>query len=251
MDITQLNSRAWKVVDRYLNLKVGKQVLQTPYFTNDVCREFGRMLIRSGLEGEQVKKLLRPVHENQIPFGWFWGKGSPDQIEEAAEEVARIKGVDVNTFTKEGAREFLLAKGLGVDCSGFAYNIYTKVLGEDVVEPVLDWNSEIHEPYKARANVFAGKASESVDPENVRPLDMLLFRKVSGADYSHVAIILERDGWRVVQSTSTGYPMGVGVSGLMIRDNELSFDFVPSQGRDWNELYREGRIEVRRLKILK
>jgi hypothetical protein len=250
MEIEQANRLALEITEKYLNLNVGKHRIQTPYFTNDVGREFGKMLRKGGLPGEEIKRLFLPYNNREIPFGWYRGKGSPEQIEEAVRGIAEMEQSDVSLFTEGGAREFMLLHGLGVDCSGFAYNMYKSVFGEEQVNKMIDWSTPVQEAYKAGAYTFAGKASEIVEAKDMKPLDLLLFKKSDGVNYYHVAVILEDNGWKVVQSTSTVFPMGVHVSDVAVTDAGLDFGFEPARGKSWNQLYSEGRIELRRSKIL-
>ena len=251
MQIEELNKLAWKVTEKYLHLHVGKQQIQTPYFTNEIGRELGKMLRKAGVSSEEIRRFFLPYNNKEIPFGWFRGKGTPEQLEEAVSGVARMEHVDVDSFTEGGAREFMILKGLGVDCSGFAYNLFSELFGVEKVNEILDWSTPVQEAYKAGAFTFAGKASEVVSPTEIRPLDLLLFKKVSDAGYYHVAVVLEDRGeWKVVQSTSTVFPMGVHVSGLTVENGILNFDFDQSRGKSWNQLYSEGRIELRRSMIL-
>jgi len=245
------NRSAWEMVEKYLRLKVGEQQITTPYFTNEVGRIFGRILKSGGIANEEIRRLFVPYNNMEHGYGWYRGKGSPEELSAAVVKMAEKDGIDMSTFTRDGARDYMVLNGLGVDCSGFAYNVLVRTLGAKEVNGVLSWKGEEQNAYKAGAFTFAAGASEEVDFGEIRPLDLLLFRKPDSGRYYHIALVLSRDGWKVVQSTSTAHPTGVDVSGIVINEGKPRFEFVPTYGKDWNQLYAEGRIELRRLKTVK
>lgn len=250
MDIHKLNFAAWKEIGEYLLLKLGNVELAVPYFSNDVGRYFGKMMREVQVPQDLIKKVFDKYNRNEIPFGWWRGKGTPDQIQNAAEELAKLHEIELQTFTTEGMREFMKMVGMGVDCSGFVYNVLSNVLGEDYLIQTLDWEGEEKNIFKAGAFTFGGRASEIIELDKLGPLDLILIKKRDLVTYSHVALVLEKDGWWVAQSTSTAIPMGVTADRFRFKDKQPIFDFRPSRGESWEELYNTGRLEFRHLRNL-
>lgn len=94
---TELSQRAQSVVYNYLHLPIGARCV-CPYFNNR------RSKIRGGL-----RVLV--------------GKGSPENIVEEIEIISLKEKKDVQKFTHETLKEFLVDQGIGIDCSGFAYHV--------------------------------------------------------------------------------------------------------------------------------
>jgi hypothetical protein len=229
MDLQEMTKKAWERVDRYLNLQIGGKKIVCPYFTNHAGFYFIQAMREAGLDLETGMKVMKVYNSNRLPYGWFRGKGTPEQIEEAAVEIAGMEEINLDKATAAGIVEFLRVYGLGVDCSGFVYNVLTGA--------GIKFELEV---FKAGAFTFAGKASEQITDNELQSTDLILIKKISG-EYSHVALVLEKEGelW-ICQSTSTASPAGVVVS-------KYAEGFRSEMGTDWEELRRSGRLELRRL----
>lgn len=104
IDTHTIGDSARAVIDAYIALPL-KGEPSCPYFNNR------RRKNRGGL---RVSK----------------GKGSPAEIAEEAEIIARLSHVDITNLSKEKLKEFLVKNDLGVDCSGFAYHVLTAFIQE-------------------------------------------------------------------------------------------------------------------------
>lgn len=246
----ELNKQAWDEVNKYLRLRVGSWEVVTPYYTNDAGRVFGRVLREAGIGDEIKKKILTIFYSKKFPYGWYGGKGSASEIEDAVRKIAEARGVDVSTFSKDGVISFMQLCGLGVDCSGFVFQVLKPLVGEEKLISTLSFKSDEKNSFRVQAVSFGEGQTEHVLPTGLQPLDLILFKGSDRRTYDHVAIVLMRDGqWWVAQSTSTSIPAGVGISRLQINGGLPHFSFVPSRNHYWNQLYTEGRIEFRRLKL--
>ena len=222
MDLGVVTIKAWEAVDRYLNLEVAGKKICCPYFTNHAGMCFIKAMKMAGIEEAERRKIMTVYNSNQLPYGWFRGKGTPEQIEEATAGIAEMEEVDLEKATAAGIGEFMRVYGLGVDCSGFVYNVLTSA--------GIKFEREV---FKAGAFTFAGQASRQITDQEVQSTDLILVKKING-EYSHVAIVLEkeRELW-ICQSTSTISPAGV----------------VVSKFTEWKTLIEGGRLELRRLKL--
>jgi len=86
-----------KIIESYIHLPIGVGCV-TPYFNNR------RTKIRAGLRA-------------------LIGKGSPKEIVEEAEIIALREKVDLKALDSTTLKKFLVDKGIGIDCSGFAYHV--------------------------------------------------------------------------------------------------------------------------------
>lgn len=91
-----LPESAQKVVDRYLNLQLGGKSVIAPYYINI-----------------QRKKDLRALV----------GKGTPEEMEMEAKIWEKLKGVNFSEMSEFDIRNFLMQRGIGIDCSGFIMHV--------------------------------------------------------------------------------------------------------------------------------
>lgn len=97
-DSLTLGEDAQELIDSYINLEVGKNLISVPYFNN------ARIKTRGGLKV-------------------FTGKGNPEEIKEEISIISKKKKINLHEFNKEQAKQFLIENNIGIDCSGFAYYI--------------------------------------------------------------------------------------------------------------------------------
>lgn len=92
-----------KLLNSYLNLKIGKHTISTPYYQN-----------------------LR--REKKAPV--YVGKGCPDEIVATTMEIFDFKQTDPNHYDKDQLRLYMVMRGIGIDCSGFVARILDTHLNE-------------------------------------------------------------------------------------------------------------------------
>ncbi len=93
-----LSQQALDMIQAYESLQFGDKQIITPYFNN---------------KRQKVRGALRVLV----------GKGTPSDIVEEAELMARRTHVDLKKLSKEDITKFLVDHNLGVDCSGFVYHV--------------------------------------------------------------------------------------------------------------------------------
>jgi hypothetical protein len=257
-NIEFLNRFALERVHQYLNLPIGNFKIRTPFFSNDIVVWFRDLMEEAGLSKGEVSKVLALYNEKKIPFGWYRGKGTPDQIASAAIEIARLWGLDLsNARNPETVVEFMKAAGLGVDCSGFVYQTLKYAFdqcgyGASFIES-LNWNcpDDFRNEYRAKVEVFTGSASKTISPVNVRPLDIITIKSRDSNKYSHIALILGDEGNLVIAHSVIGQvPTGVHISEFKLEGSLPRFGFTPNLTEKWEELCESGRLEFRKLNLL-
>lgn len=250
-----LNRWSWKIVDRYLNIKVGDNRLVCPYFNNWIEGYFLELMRKVKVDEIKIDELHQLYVDRGVDYGWFRGKGTPEQIEESIIALAEEKGWNVFDAKEQGIVEFMRMFGLGIDCSGLVYNVLNFALQSvgltGRLDEVLDYkNKKKTGVYRAGAFSFAGKASEIIAPKEVNSCDVICVKNKKGL-YNHVALVLKRKGKMfVVQSVTmtADYP-GVNVNGFEVIEGMPVFDFKPLLGDPWEKLYEDGRLEFRRLNL--
>jgi len=96
MKVEKLPESPKELISRYEHLELGGKKIRCPYFMNL----------------KRAKDLRAMV-----------GKGTPSEIEMEAKIWEKLKGVDFSKMSNKDIREFLISRGIGVDCSGFVMHI--------------------------------------------------------------------------------------------------------------------------------
>ncbi len=248
-----------KVLDNcleYLNLEVNGMKVVCPYYMNIIEKEFLKLMNEAGISDELSGKVHQLYKENSANYGWYRGKGTAKEIESACVKIAARRGFPLENATSEGIRIFMNFVGLGVDCSGYIYNVLIKGFEELGMKNELDnslrWaDKERIGVSKASVGIFAGDASCVIpNISDLKPLDLILYKSCDGG-YSHCAMVLEQeDSLFVTQSTLTSSPNGVRLDKLCIKNGMPRFDCNTVLGKTFEQRLNEGLIEFRRLKIL-
>ncbi len=91
-----INEAAKTLINRYNSLQLGGKSVVCPYFINiHKARDLRVML----------------------------GKGTPDEIEMEAKMWAKLKGANFEEMSTTQIRQFLMDRGIGIDCSGFVVHV--------------------------------------------------------------------------------------------------------------------------------
>lgn len=249
LDLALANDLAWQRVREYQTLPIGGANVLCPYAINFFSPNIKSLMQQAGIEEEKIGKALELYKQRQIGYGWYRGKGTPEQICSAAEELATMHGYNIARSTPEGIAEFMKLFGLGVDCSGFVFNVldfvYSRFISEGFVS-VLNWESEGKTGVNYAGATFFARRSERVEPSEVQPLDMVLYH--DGGNYSHIGLILRNEqGLCVAQSNIDSLPTGVSVSNLSISNNRPDFSYTPAIGLPWNDYIEQ--LEFRRIMV--
>lgn len=109
-----LQKVALESIDRYLNLPLGNKLVQCPYFKN-------RSGVRAGLRV-------------------YLGKGSPDEIIDETNIVAKKIKIDLSKLSEHEIREFMEKHNIGIDCSGFISQILWS-MDPNIVKKIAKRNS--------------------------------------------------------------------------------------------------------------
>lgn len=244
------------MVERYQNLSVCDKTVSTPYYINNIEQYFIDLMKKEGISDEKIHAVHKAYKNNKVPYGWTRGKGTPEELEQATTTISEKVGFSLSDATEDGVIEFMKLFGLGVDCAGLVYHMLSFAFQKngkfDEFENSLAWGDpEKRGASRAGAFVFAKTASNVVEPSELQPLDFILIKGWT-KEYVHIAIVLEKNKeFFVVQSSIASIPTGVNVTKLFINDGKPQFEYKPTIGKEWENLYREGTVEFRRLSILK
>lgn len=247
MNLEKINKSALEFVYKYRNIRVSKQKIVCPYFINNVGLNLKTILHAANVDESKIKEIT-DIYKSEISiYGKGQGKGTPEQIEKYVLNTQRQVGITLENASKVGIRNFMNLFGIGVDCSGLVYNTlhyaFKKSNLENEFIESLDWRGDKKTAHRAGTFVFAGRASKTVDPKDLRPLDIILSKNLS-----HIGLVLkEKQKFYLAQSNLDDNQ--VSISKLEVLNNQPSFSYKTTIARDWNTLFKEGVFEFKRLLI--
>ncbi len=219
MDIDkELNRHALDQVAKYQNLELFGTKVSTPYYTNNIEPLFLKLMRELQIEEKLVEIVHQKYKQRQIPFGWYRGKGTPEQISQATIELAALLDFKPRTAIAKKTQGFMYLYGIGVDCSGFVYNVlkyaFTQV-GKNIDEVSFWKDPKKTGADKAGTEYFFNNSSK-LDTQLARPLDILLDKKLS-----HVKLLLNINGTLHMVESTLGYGIRVQKFKTIPRELEL------------------------------
>lgn len=99
--LERAQSSAEAIVRKFENLEIGGKTITAPYWKN----------FRPGLKGTSLYYVVKG------------GKLSPSEIVDSTVAKARERGLNLEMLNTQQLLYFMKLEGIGVDCSGFAYQI--------------------------------------------------------------------------------------------------------------------------------
>lgn len=252
--LERLNNLTLERVDAYQHLKIGPNFINTPFYINEIGMWFGELMKDAGIDQDFIRSVFEMYQQRKIPYGWYRGKGSPEELSEAAVQLATKMGLDLDRATPQSTVELMKYLGLGIDCSGLVFNSLSYAFdqaGLQGFEDSLNIADGVNkDKYKAGVNSFLGKASRLISPNEVGPLDILVKQGWHNRAW-HVGVVLQREDYLLLaHSTLTLTPNGVHTSWFRVENNKPVFGFKPTLSpTSWEELYDQGELEFRRLEI--
>lgn len=253
MDRDILNTYCCKRVRDYMEMEIWGKKICAPYFINEFEMEMLELMNSVGVPKELIIKTHEEFKKNGTNFGWFRGKATPEEIKKSITDLNKKMNYRLENANIPVIVEVMKFHGIGVDCSGFVYNVlqyaFEKNGNKDVLNSTLAWQDtkKDRNVYRAGAFTFAGNASVFVKPENLQSLDLLLKKNEVGK-YSHVALVLKKnEDFHLCHTSFRTYPQQVNISKIKLNGTKPEFEFSPSMGESWEALYAAGKIEFRRL----
>lgn len=233
--LIDINNRALEIVECYQNIKTPKGVcVPTPYFINAVETIYRKVFADVGVEIELINNAIKKIREGATPLGSMVGKGTPQQIEKDLAKLAeymkdRYK-VEIEEYPICEIQGFMKSYHIGIDCSGFVYNVLKYAFGDNLfnsVSKMLKWQDSENKR-ATRVGVFVFNTDNLHTVSNysqLQPLDLAIFK-----DNTHMGVILNRANVLYLVDSSTGRG-GITFSEVLFKDN----DTVEFEDRDiWN-----------------
>jgi hypothetical protein len=255
MDIKQLNKYCLERIWQYQNLNLFGKKVNTPYFINSVEQKFVDLMRTCGISQNKIREFHQRYKNREINYGWYMGKGTPEEICNAVNKICSENGIDLKGTKKEVIAEFMKLYGIGIDCSGFVYNVLDYAFGKlgslEELKKRLAWQDiQKQTPSRAGVFIFKGSASSVISAKEARPLDLIC---ISFQNYDHIGMLIDAaDKLKVAQSTIGVLPTGVNLSSFSVSSRGIPvFGYQPDDTDNWEKLYKNGKLEFRRLKVLR
>jgi hypothetical protein len=244
-----------KRIDDYKGLKINGKLVSTPYYINSFEQNFNSLLKKAQVSEEQMKQIHQMYKDREIPYGWYRGKGTPEELEASVPILAEKVDFILENANEYGIVEFMKLFGLGVDCSGFVFNVLKYAFEK---EGRLDWfmqqlawtNSEKRGVNYAGVFVFASEKLPIINPSDIRPLDLLLLKSRSTGQYVHMALAYEDNSQlQIAESSINSDPTGIHITKVTINNGKPYFNGNLAMGKSFDKHIESGALEIRRLLI--
>lgn len=251
LDIKELNNLVLNEAEHYRKLQIYNCEIICPYYINRPVGYLIELMRNVGVDGQKITEFYSRFKSNDAPYGWYQGKGTPVQIEDTVKHFLPYAGFGRPKITPEGIRDLMRLRGIGVDCSGFVFNVLLEGFKNSGIEKEfinsISWNDHNKQNvFQANVATFYN-SSFPIKAQELRGLDIAIME-----NQGHIAIVLSDTGGnlKLYQSTPWCSPSGVNASNLLISEEKVEFSFIPSMGDNWEDMYKRGEIEFRRLNIL-
>jgi hypothetical protein len=251
MDIKELNKKVLNEINNYLNLDIYDKKFPCPYYINFIEFEFNKLMQEAGIKEEDIEKVHEKYKNGKALYGWYRGKGTAKEIENAVIQLAELREFDLKGASKEAIIEFMKILGLGIDCSGYVFNILKGAISDKEFLNSLNWVDEKMTVSRAGVNIFCEHASKEIELKEIQPLDIIIIKSKFNGENSHMGLLIKKeDGLYLTQSSLSTIPTGVRVDKFDIADGKPKFGFEYELGTTIDEFYNQGLIEFRRLNYL-
>jgi hypothetical protein len=102
-----MDDSLFSIVHKYTEFHINGKRVQIPY-----C-----------IVGNKVEPSNHPESGRTTKFSNYAGKGTAEQINQALIQSAKKENLDLSTKTSAEITRFMIEQGIGIDCSGFVYNV--------------------------------------------------------------------------------------------------------------------------------
>lgn len=232
MNILKAHDYIFERIEEYQNLKLAENCKPVaPYFIND-----------------RVRKDLRAMV----------GKGTPEEMVIEAKIWEKLKGVHFNKMTEEEAKEFLINRHIGIDCSGFIVHTldhwYKKTTGKHIWSKLKIPRKSFFAwlKYKLRpvenlgADVITNDENcTRVELKDVEPIDLVRSKsRKTNSDHIMMVVQVEKNDeglpTKIIYAHSSPY-FGKD-NGVRLGEIELTDLSKPLEEQNWLETDNDGNI---------
>jgi phosphoribosylformylglycinamidine (FGAM) synthase PurS component len=233
-----MKNSLYQFADEYINLEIEGKIINIPY----------------SISKEGIKRAIGELSSAGVTdrFANYGGKGTPKQIKELIFITAQKEHFSLKKATVEEITEFLLHHGIGVDCSGFVYNVLDQYLKKEKHKSL--------DTLVLRYSGIAGKLERFILQKNrvrrssavtltnelntikikkvkdIKPGDMIRFTH-SDWKGKHIGIIVAINEKLIVYAMSSQYTktQGARFGKITIKDKNKGLEY-----QEWHEETKKG-----------
>lgn len=110
-----MDNLLYKLADEYIHFEIENKVISVPYA---ISGKVFNMLTEDGQEGTNITKRFKN----------YAGKGTPKQVRKCLVQKAKKKSINLKSSYPQEIKQFMQMEGIGVDCSGFVFNVLNEYL---------------------------------------------------------------------------------------------------------------------------
>jgi hypothetical protein len=205
--------KSYRLLQNYLNLDFGNTKIKCPYWIN------------------KLDKKIRG------PFG---GKGLPGQLVGAVKRRALVQKIKIAQLGEQELNQFLQKNRIGVDCSGFAYNLTNSIdrerggngIAEHLfgIKKFLNWNPA----WRAGSKVLTDESvTKKVKTKNVQIGDII---RIDAGNHVMVVVSVKKKEITYAHSSKLLTRItGVHLGKIRIKDANKDLSY-----QEWEELTPAG-----------
>lgn len=242
MDFERANQTLLRVASKYQHITFQDIVVPVPYFINTAEQIYKQAMREAGIQDEYISKVIQLIKEGKTPLGSGGGKGSPEDItQDLGRLITYLQGQGYNPKKPVYVRRWMTEMHVGLDCSGYVYNILESIEKDQSLEILknMAWaNKEERKRSHAGAFIYDSDSLEKVNNySSLKPLDIIVTK-----NHIHVGILAENEGTLSLTDCSVG-------------NNGITFNKVLQQGKMiridgseyWTALFASNDLIIRRL----
>lgn len=241
--ILDANKKAVAVIDHYQHIKFGERTITPPYFINSVEMIYRNIFLKAGASPEVVDLAIKMIRHNETPLDGRVGKGTPEEFEAALirlRDYLLTQGINLAKKDDRLVRIFMKAFHLGIDCSGFVFNVLLKSLSAKEFEELLLKLSWINDTNRTVTQAWCAvyqtdKLSTITDISAIQPLDLLVLK-----DLTHIGIVIYKDEKYFLADSS------IELDGITLHEIDLKNSTIIGR-EEWNKHITRDNVMIKRV----
>lgn len=189
---SELSKLIQEYTERYEKLEVFGKKVRTPYFNNSLFIEI-KSLLNSGIFYKHFRNdLWLRFRKNTFKYGHFGGKGKPEELTQSLESLCFENNIDSKNITVNQIENAMRFFGLGVDCSGFVFNVLNYAFNKNIKRDFLEKSLRLDSRYYVKGILrkekldrfntsvkmfFSELNSHTIAFEDLSPADLIITNK--------------------------------------------------------------------------
>lgn len=250
MQQTEINKYLKERIQDYLNLNIYGVTLPALYHINYVENQIKSFLSEIGVEKSKIEEFHKRFKNKETEYGWGLGKSSPEELEQNTTELLDLYELNQEELSEEGVENIMRLHGIGIDCSGFVYQVlkYTfEELGQmEEFKQSLAWEDRDESATNADVELLS-RSSFEINLYELQPADLVI---IQTEENNHCGIIFRQEEQLKLAQVSLFIDNAqVSISSLNIEDGRPLFNFKKNVGTDWISMFESGDLKFKRLEL--